>query len=62
MSVVTVLVVYCRMLQKDLELRDEVLLERDRRIYELKRANQVMPEDDFILHDLYGACSCIVHS
>lgn len=33
------------MLQRDLEERDEVLLERDHRIYELKRANQVLPEN-----------------
>ncbi|KAG0570130.1 hypothetical protein KC19_6G140900 [Ceratodon purpureus] len=30
-----------QMLRKDLESRDEILLEKDHRIYELKRANQV---------------------
>jgi len=44
-AVTMILIVYCRMLQKDLETRNEVLLERDHGIYKLKQANKVMPAE-----------------
>ncbi|KAG0613874.1 hypothetical protein M758_6G135600 [Ceratodon purpureus] len=38
-----------QMLRKDLESRDEILLEKDHRIYELKRANQELEKFKWVL-------------